>query len=346
MPYADVHTMVTACEGVYSLGKLRAGQPYIVHENENGFARFEYEIDGDQRLIVTREDGNFAASLEKIEYEIRLERIEAEIDSSLFLTMSKLGESATLAVRIADIFAWEINFIRDVQPGDSFALLVEKRYRDGEFSGYGKLLAAEFINQQSKYEAYSFPDADGVSMYYNAAGDSVKRAFLKAPLSFTRISSQFNLKRVHPIFKEVRPHPAIDYAAPAGTPVKAIGNGVVTFRGWGKGAGNYIVLRHFNGYESMYLHLQGFAKGLAKGGKVQQGDVIGYVGSTGYSTGPHLDFRMKQNGKYVNPNALMTPRAEPVDKKNIATFKAQRDEYREYMTGRKDLAEYSTEKEM
>lgn len=346
MPYTEVHTMIAACDGVYSLGKLRAGQPYTVHEDGDGFARFEYEIDGDERLIVTRENGNFTATLEKIEYEIRLERIEAEIDSSLFLSMSKLGESATLAVRIADIFAWEINFIRDVQPGDSFALLVEKRYRDGEFSGYGKLLAAEFINQQSKYEAYSFLDPEGVPMYYNAAGDSVKRAFLKAPLSFTRISSQFNLKRVHPIFKEVRPHPAIDYAAPSGTPVKAIGNGVVTFRGWGKGAGNYIVLKHFNGYESMYLHLQGFAKGLNKGGKVQQGDVIGYVGSTGYSTGPHLDFRMKQNGKYVNPNALMTPRAEPVAKKDIANFKAKRDEYREYLTGRKDLAEYSTEKEM
>ena len=346
LPYSEVHVMIDACEKVYSLSKLRAGQPYVVTEDENGFARFEYEVDEDHRLVVVRDGATFVPTLEKIEYEVRLEKVEASIDSSLFLTMSQRGESAVLAVKMADIFAWEINFIRDVQPGDSFAILVEKRYRDGQFSGYGKLLAAEFVNQGSKYEAYAFSDSMGITMYYNAAGESVKRAFLKAPLAFTRISSQFNLKRVHPIFKEVRPHPAVDYAAPKGTPVKAIGNGQVTFRGSGKGAGNYIVLKHFNGYESMYLHLSGFAKGLTQGGKVRQGEVIGYVGSTGYSTGPHLDFRMKQNGNYVNPNALLTPRAEPVNKNTIDAFKTKRDQYREYMNGRRDLAQYPIDKEM
>ena len=346
LPYSEVHVMIAACEDVYSLSKLRAGQPYTVIEDEKGFARFEYEIDGDQRLVVVREGDKFVPTLEKIEYEVHLEKVEAAIDSSLFLTMSQLGEEAILAVRMADIFAWEINFIRDVQPGDSFAILIEKRYRDGKFSSYGKLLAAEFVNQGSKYEAYAFEDATGIPMYFNAAGDSLKRAFLKAPLAFTRISSQFNLKRVHPIFKEVRPHPAVDYAAPTGTPVKAIGNGEVTFKGPGKGAGNYIVLKHFNGYESMYLHLNGFAKGLNKGDKVRQGEVIGYVGSTGYSTGPHLDFRMKQGGKYINPNALLTPRAESVDKKSLNAFKTKRDLCREYLSGHKNLAEYSTEKDI
>jgi murein DD-endopeptidase MepM/ murein hydrolase activator NlpD len=259
--------------------------------------------------------------------------------------MSVAGEAPALAVRLAEIFAWEINFIRDIREGDSFSLLVEKRYRDGELKGYGSIPVAEFVNRNSKFEAYVYKDSFGNNSYFNAAGESLKRAFLKAPLSFTRISSRFNLKRLHPIHNTVRPHPGVDYAAPTGTPVKAIGSGEVTFRGSNKGAGNYITLRHANGYESMYLHLSGFAKNLKTGSRVRQGEIIGYVGSTGYSTGPHLDFRMKKNGQFLNPEKVLSPRDESVPQKRLAAFKAGRDRWRSYLKGEIALSEYSREKE-
>lgn len=345
LPMEDVHSLVDACKNVYSLTRIRAGQPYVVYRDGEDFSRFEYEIDDDRRLVVCREDARWVATVEDIHYDILLEKVEGVIDSSMFETMSDIGESPVLAVRLADVFAWEINFIRDIQPGDSFRVLLEKRYRDGEFKGYGKMLAAEFVNKGSKYEAFLFKDSFGNAAYFNAAGDSLKRAFLKAPLSFTRISSRFNLRRMHPVFHTVRAHPAVDYAAPSGTPVKAIGSGTVTFRGWGKGAGNYISLKHANGYESMYLHLSGFAKKLQKGGRVRQGEVIGYVGSTGYSTGPHLDFRMKKNGQFVNPEKILSPRDESVPAKMLAKYKAERDLCRLYMEGKKALTDYTIEKD-
>jgi murein DD-endopeptidase MepM/ murein hydrolase activator NlpD len=345
----DIHDMVEACKNVYPLSRLRAGQPYTVYKENGSFVRFEYEIDDDSKLIAGRENSGettrWTARVENIEYEVRLVKVEGEISSSLFESMSSIGESPALAVRLAEVFAWEINFIRDIQPGDSFRVLVEKRYRDGELKGYGAMPLAEFINKNSKFEAYRFQDSFGNATYFNASGDSLKRAFLKAPLSFTRISSRFNLKRMHPIFHTVRPHPAVDYAAPKGTPVKAIGSGIVAFCGFNKGAGNYITLQHGNGYESMYLHLNGFAKKLKKGVRVRQGETIGYVGSTGYSTGPHLDFRMKKNGQFVNPEKTLSPRDESVPKKLLGAFKADRDTWRRYLEGERSLTEYSTRKE-
>jgi murein DD-endopeptidase MepM/ murein hydrolase activator NlpD len=337
----DAHNLLTICDPFYSLSRIRAGQPYLALTDGNGLIRFEYEIDSEKKLVVTRDGASYAAALEVIAYDVRLERVEGGIDASLFLSMSNLGESPSLALALAEIFAWEIDFFRDIRPGDSFSVLVEKRYRNGTFNSYGSLLAAKFINQGRVCEAYSFPARnDGPTGYYTATGDSVKRAFLKAPLAFTRISSGFNLRRLHPVFHEIRQHPAIDYAAPSGTPVKAIGSGQVTFLGSGKGAGNYITLKHFNGYESMYLHLNGFARGLGKGKRVAQGETIGYVGSTGYATGPHLDFRMKKDGSYINPGALLSPRAEPLDKNVLEAFKARRDLYRQFLGGEKSLAEH------
>lgn len=342
----EIHKMVEACKDVYSLAKIRAGQPFVVHcEDDGTLCRFEYEIDNDKRLIITRntQEGSSAwnAELEDIEYEIRLEIIESTINSSLFETMATLGESPALAVRLAEIFAWEINFIRDIRVEDSFRVLVEKRYRDGEFKSYGKMPVAEFTNQGKKFEGFLFTDSFGNPGYFTSAGESLKRAFLKAPLSYTRISSRFNLQRMHPILNTVRAHPAVDYAAPSGTPVKAIGGGVVHFKGWGKGAGNYIVLKHASGYESMYMHLKGFAGGLQKGKRVRQGEVIGYVGSTGYSTGPHLDFRMKQGGKFLNPEKVLSPRDESIQKKSLEAFRQEREHWLRYMDGSIALGEYA-----
>ncbi len=337
----DVQAVISACEKVYALNRIRAGRPFTIFKEEGKPERFEYEIDDLQKLVVCRIDAAFTASLEKIQYDVTLAKVSGEITSSLFEDMARLGETPVLAVRLAEVFAWEINFIKDIQPGDKFTVLVEKRYRDGKFKGYGKMPAAIFVNQGKTFEAFAFSDSLGNSEYYDPQGQSLKRAFLKAPLSFTRISSGFNLKRMHPILREVRAHPAIDYAAPRGTPIKAIGNAVVVFSGWGKGAGNYVLLRHTGGYESMYLHMSGFGKGIRKGVKVSQGQVIGFVGSTGYSTGPHLDFRMKKDGKFVNPAKVLAPRSEPVTPKTLPEFEKQVKLRQAYLNGEKPLGEYT-----
>jgi len=336
---AQIQNMADACEKIFSLRRLRVGKPYEITLKKGELTRFVYEIDMDKKLIVTHADGVFAADLEDIVYDVAVRHVAGTITANLFQAVSDTGESAMLAIALADIFAWEINFIRDIHPGDTFTLLVEKRFREGEFKGYGRILAAEFINQGNRFEAYGFRDADGFPHYYNYAGESIKRAFLKAPLSFTRISSPFSPKRLHPILKVWRAHPGIDYAAPTGTPVKAVGNGVVTFKGWGKGAGNYIALRHNNNYETMYLHLSGFAKGLVKDKKVTQGEVIGFVGSTGDSTGPHLDFRMKKDGTYINPLSIASPRTEPISKKDMPEFKIIADGLRKKLHANLPVAE-------
>lgn len=323
LPYlspAEVQAVSDNCADIFHLRRIRVGNPYSLTTYNGSFVSFAYEVDKEQQLVVERCESGFAARLERIEYDVTVARVAGAIESNLFQSIADIGEGPILAIDMADIFAWEINFIRDLRPEDSFILLVEKRYKEGEFKGYGRILAAVFINQGTAYEAFCFRDAAGFPHYYTSKGESVKRAFLKAPLSFTRISSHFSPQRLHPILKVWRAHPGVDYAAPTGTPVKAVGGGVVTFKGWGKGAGNYIALRHANNYETMYLHLSAFARGLAKGKKVQQGEVIGFVGSTGYSTGPHLDFRMKKDGQYINPLKMVSPRTEPVSKKDFPEF--------------------------
>ncbi|MDR1947732.1 MAG: M23 family metallopeptidase [Desulfovibrio sp.] len=343
---AAVSSLVEAAKDAWPLSRIRAGRPYAVWLDQGDLVRFEYEADDNNRLVIVREiEGSairWKASLEKIEYEIRLARVEGSIDSNLFETMSLLGENPVLAVRLADIFAWEINFIRDLQPGDSFRMLVEKRWRDGEFKGYGNIPVAEFVNKKKKFEAFRFKDSFGNNAFFTAAGESLKRAFLKAPLSFTRISSRFSSARLHPILHIVRAHPAVDYAAPTGTPVKAIGGGVVTFRGFGRGAGNYVVLKHSGGYESMYMHLSGFARNLKQGGRVRQGEVIGFVGSTGYATGPHLDFRMKKDGRFLNPEKVLSPRDEAVPKARLEAFRSECGRMRSLLNGDADLEEYAS----
>ncbi len=335
---SEVNEVVDLCRNVYSLANIRSGQTYCVYEDAEGcLTRFEYEINDDKKLVICREDESFRAWLELIEYDTMLIKLDGVINSNLFNAMSDLGENATLAVILSDVFAWEINFIKDLRIGDSFSLLIEKRYREGEFKTYGRLLAAKFINQGREFEAFYFEDSPTDGQYFTASGESVKRAFLKAPLSFTRISSGFSNSRLHPILKVYRPHPGIDYAAPKGTPVKAVGRGSVTYAGWGEGAGNYVALNHGNGYETTYMHLSGFAKGIKKGTSVKQGDIIGYVGSTGYATGPHLDFRMKKNGKLINPLQALSPRDTPVNKKNIDSFRKQISIYRDYMNGKREL---------
>lgn len=316
----EIHELAQDCKEVFSLTRLRVGQPYALTSHAGKFVKLEYEINADERLVVTRDCDCFKAEIEAIHYDVELKRIAGSVDSNLFLAVTSTGEGPELAMKLADIFGWEVDFIRDIRAGDRFKALVEKRYRKGEFAGYGRVLAAEFTNQGKDFQGFLYQDHDGVSGYFDAAGNSLKRAFLKAPLSFTRISSGFTMKRFHPVLHKYRAHPAIDYAAPTGTPVMTVGDGRVIGKGWDNGGGNYVKIRHGNGYETTYMHLSRFARGVAKGKWVSQGDVIAYVGATGLATGPHLDFRMKRHGQYVNPTHIENPRADALGKDELPAF--------------------------
>ena len=343
LPMPEVHAIIGISNNVYSLTNIKAGNPYTVFSSEEGMCRLEYTIDDTSKLVINREAENcYQAIVEQTPYELQLAVVDGVIDSNLFQAIADAGESPGLAISLADMFGYEVNFIKDIRAGDSFSVLVEKRYQDGEFKSYGPVLAAYFVNQGKQHEGFYFSDGAGAH-FFNSKGESLRRAFLKAPLSFTRISSGYNLKRLHPILNEVRAHPAIDYAAPTGTPIKAIGGGTVTFSGWGKGAGKYVTVKHGNSYESTYMHMSSFAKGIKKGSSVKQGQVIGYVGSTGYATGPHLDFRMKHNGKYINPATVTSPRSEPIKANKKKEFLERVELYRAWMEGAEPLASYPEE---
>ena len=323
LPLKTIYKISRRSSDIFSLTHIRKGQPYKIILQENTLVGFEYEIDREVRLVVQKEKDIFSINRAPIEYDVALEVVSSTITSSLFEAVRKSGEKSDLAWKLSDIFAWDIDFIRDIQPGDQFKVLVEKRYRDGKLSGYGNIQAAFFTNNGTLFKAFLHKNSKGVSGYYDEKGKSLQKAFLKAPLTFSRITSKFTKRRFHPIFKEYRPHPGVDYAAPKGTPIKTVGDGVIAEIGYNKGMGNYINIRHFNGYTTGYNHMRKFAKGMKKNKSVLQGDVIGYVGMTGYATGPHLDFRMKKNGKLLDPLKHKSPSAKPVKSVEMEQFLAR-----------------------
>lgn len=343
---AETQNYINATRQVFPLTAFRAGQPYVlVRDLESGSVkRFEYEIDQKRRLVVEGGDGvHPVARVEPIEYTVELAMISGKIDDNLFQSVADMGESPQLALQIANLFGWEINFIRDIKEGDSFSILFEKLYREGEFRGYGRTLGATFTNKGKTFEAFIFNDARGQENYYNPKGENLKKTLLQAPLSFTRVTSGYTKSRKHPIFGDPRAHFGVDYGAPTGTPVKAVGDGVITLRGWMGGYGNQVIVRHTGGVESMYSHLSSFGRGTVKGSRVRQGQVIGYVGSTGYATGPHLDFRLKQNGRFINPANAVNPRGGPVPHSVRQSFEERMTTVRAFMDGTRSLNEYTPE---
>ena len=335
---------INAAKRVFSMRAFRDGQPYVVVTDAatGKVKRFEYEIDSRRRLVVEGIEQP-VARVEAIEYTTLLSTVNAVIDDNLFQAVADAGERPQLALRLAELFGSEINFIRDLQEGDSFSVLVEKRYRDGEYKGYGRILAAHFTNKGKTFEAYLFREGTRSASYYNSKGENVRKSLLQAPLAFTRVTSRFTKNRLHPILGYTRPHEGVDYAAPTGTPVKAVGEGVVTQRGWSGGYGNQVIVRHGGGLESLYAHLSGYARGLKTGQKVRQGEVIGFVGMTGLATGPHLDFRLRQSGKFINPAKAINPRGEPVSKGAMAAFEKVMAQELALLKGEQGAAEYTVD---
>ena len=326
----DIYRLAKECEKTFSVRDICAGRPYCLLLEDGSFKCFMYEIDADDQLLISFEDDQFAVSKEEIAYQVERTAISGTIENSLFLTVSRLGEGPELAFRLADIFAWDIDFMRDLRQGDSFRVLIEKRYRDGVSAGYGRLLAAEFLNQGESYRAVNFTEKEQTA-YYDTEGRSLKKAFLKAPLSYSRISSGYSNRRLHPVLNVWRPHRAIDYAAPVGTPIKAVANGVVTQRSYDKSNGNKVRLRHANQYQTTYIHLSRFGRGIRVGKKVSQGQVIGYVGATGLATGPHLDYRVFKNGRPINPLKIERIPSAPLPGSSIPEFKLRVQEYFDFL---------------
>lgn len=297
----DIYSLCSASEKVYSLEQLRAGQPLAMLLEGEKLVGLEYEIDANERLVVDLQGESPKIRKEPIPYEVRQETIAGTIDGSLWNSMQALGENPALIVRLANLFSWDIDFHREIQPGDSFELIVDKRFREGEFAGYGDIHAASFTNAGTTYYAFHYTTSSGESGYYDVHGRSLRKDFLRAPLPFLKISSGYSMSRMHPILGYRRPHQGIDYAAPTGTPIFAVADGTIVGRGYNGSQGNFIVIRHSGGMETTYNHMSKFNPNYKKGSRVKQGAVIGYVGSTGYATGPHLDFRMRIGKKYINP---------------------------------------------
>ncbi len=337
LPGDLVDAAVDAARAVFDPRHLRADNPYRLVRTIDGLLReFEYQIDADRFLRIASRDGSDPGTLdaEVLSYDktTSVVAIEGHIDAdhpSVIAAMEETGENVQLAMSLAGIFAGQIDFDSDLQQGDTFEVLFEKSTRDGQFAGYGDILSARFTADGREHRAFRWADpATGKPAYYDGDGRSLRRFFLRTPLLFApRVTSGFSRSRLHPVFRTYRAHLGIDYAAPTGSRVVAVANGVVVSAGWSGGGGKMIRLRHANGYESYYLHLSAFARGIRPGARVSQGQVIARVGATGVATGPHLDYRIRKNGVFVNPLAehRRLPPGEPIPAAALAAFRATRD---------------------
>ena len=322
----DSARIVASAEPVFNLRHLRAGNKVAVGRSVLGQLRaVRYAIDPDRDLIIRPEGDSFHSEIETIPSQTDTVGIAGEIEGSLFEAVVGAGEKPELAMRIAEIFAYDLDFYTDPRPGDTFRVVVEKR-----MLSYGRILAAEYNCGRRSYSAVLFHDPSGNPAYYTVAGKSMKKEFLHSPLKFAAvITSHFSEHRFHPILKEYRPHLGIDYAAPTGTPVQTIGDGRVKFAGPKGGAGNLIEIQHSNGYTTYYMHLSRIM--VHTGERVEQGERIGLVGMTGLATGPHLDFRIERKGQFLNFERLPLPPSDPVSKRDWTKFTETRDKALAFM---------------
>ncbi|MBO7455328.1 MAG: peptidoglycan DD-metalloendopeptidase family protein [Paludibacteraceae bacterium] len=326
------------------LASIREGGRYYTFHNDTALCYYAYRLNRRETMIASLLD-SFYIWHDTLPQQTIRKKADFTITSSLWNAITSNNLPVELALELSEIYAWTINFFA-LQPGDSVRVLYDEQYIDSARVGIGRIYAAHFYHGKRWLPAYyadaeslapympdSVPVKKEIHNYYDEQGNSLRKTFLKAPLNYKRISSTFSYARKHPVYHVVRPHTGVDYAAPAGTPVVALGDGVVTFRAYKGGGGNTIRIRHNSTYETGYLHLSKYAKDLQVGKYVKQGDVIGYVGSTGASTGPHLDFRVWKNGSPVNPLTLDSPPAEPVSADLMEPYKALAEHYNEILLG-------------
>lgn len=319
--YRELQSLMELGPKTEILHSLHPGQNLHIRISEQGMEELRFDPDNATRLSVVRTSaGNLQAELQKLNMETRQIAASGTIKRSLYVDGNQAGLSDLLIMKLSELFGWDIDFALDIREGDTFTAIYEEYYRDSEKLGDGEIIAAEFTTQGRVFRVLRYTDSKGNTGYFTPDGRSVRRPFLRTPVDIARISSHFNLERRHPILNTIRAHRGVDYAAPTGTPIKATGDGIVAERGLIGGYGNAIILRHGSKYTTLYGHMSRFAQNTAVGQRVKQGQVIGYIGSTGLATGPHLHYEFRINGVHYNPLTVPLPAAQPLPETEMATF--------------------------
>lgn len=327
MTQQQAYDLTMACDTVFDVKALRVGQAYrAYYDDANVLQYLVYDRDRVTSVVFDCTEPYSVTTYSK-PTEIQRHYADVTINSSLWNDMLAAGASPLLIVSLSDIYAWTIDFFA-LQKGDRFRVLYEEKVCDGDVIAVDTVRYAVFTHDGQDFPMVMYNQGDGGNIWWNEKGESMRKAFLKAPLNYTRVSSGFSYARRHPVTRRVQPHTGVDYAAPTGTPVMTIGDGVITSMKYEGAGGNTVRIRHNSVYSTAYLHLSRYAKGLKVGQRVRQGEVIGYVGSTGRSTGPHLDFRVWKNGTPINPLKMDSPPAEPIADANRPAFEAAQKEYK------------------
>lgn len=317
----SIYELFSDAKDAKGLRSIRPGQKMSFLVKNGQLQGLNYVIDELNSLSFTRGAKGFAAKEIALKPDVKYAFRQASIDSSLYMAGKRAGMPSNLTMELANIFGWDIDFALDIKKGDSFKVMYEEQFLNGKRIGAGKILVAEFTNSGKTFKAVRYTDKQGASNYYTPDGRGMHKAFLRTPIEFARISSHFSLNRKHPVLHVIRAHKGTDYAAARGTPIRATGNGKIVFAGRKGGYGNCIVIQHGQGIETLYGHMHGFAKGMKNGARVSQGDVIGYVGSTGLASGPHLHYEFHVNGQVRNPVTVPLPKSIGIEKTELARFK-------------------------
>lgn len=324
----EVQAVIAELAEHADLRRLRPRDRYAaVYDPESGLQGFELTLDGKGRAAVRREGEVWVGQWQEFSRRIAVQRVSGRLEDSLERAIRDAGGEPSLAFRMADVLQWDLDFTRDLRTGDTFQVLYESIYLDGAFHSLGEVVGLSYDNQGKRLEAYRHGEGEDRG-YYDAEGRPLQKMFLRSPLRYSRITSRFSGRRFHPVLKRYRPHYGVDYGAPVGTPVRVTAGGVVVSAGWNGGGGRTVKVRHPNGYETSYLHLSKFADGVRAGRRVSQGEVVGFVGSSGLSTGPHLDYRVQRNGRWIDPLSLKSVPADPVTRDDMPGFLAERDRLR------------------
>ena len=318
----DLDRIISLGKPATALKYLMPGHELRVRHTDGQLHDLEYDINLTDTIRVSRQDTVFLVETITTELETQVSQASGMITDSLFLSAQRFGLSDNLIMQLVELFGWDIDFALDIREGDRFFILYEEKFKNGNKVQDGPILAAEFVNQDTPFHAVRYKTEDGYYGYYDEEGFSMRKAFLRTPVNFSRISSVFSLARRHPILNKIRAHKGVDYAAPIGTPVKSTADGIVSYTGTSGGYGKMIVLRHGEKYSTAYGHLSRFANSISVGKRIQQGQIIGYVGTTGLATGPHLHYEFRINGVHHNPLTVVLPKAMGIPRKEMADFRA------------------------
>lgn len=324
LPAASVHEVLASGKQAKLFGQLKRGQKLEFELNPEGqLVNLHSKVSDLETISLTRNDKGYAFNRITAKPTVRSAYVHGVINSSLSQSAARAGLSHRMTMDMASVFGYDVDFAQDIRPGDQFDVIYEQKVVNGKAVGTGPILSARFVNRGKIYTAVRYTNKQGNTSYYTADGNSMRKAFIRTPVDFARISSKFSMGRKHPILNKIRAHKGVDYAAPRGTPIKAAGDGKVLLAGRRGGYGNTVIIQHGNTYRTLYGHMQGFAKGVKTGGSVKQGQVIGYIGTTGLSTGPHLHYEFQVNGVHVDPLGQKVAMADPISKAERARFLAQ-----------------------